>query len=182
MNWRRLVLGIHRDAGYFFTGVALLYCISGIAVNHADDWDPNYVVKRRDVHLELPNEMAQITESDVLRALATLGETESYRTFDFPSDSKLKVYLGNGDILVNLGDGSAVHETIGRRPLLFHVNRLHLRPAKWWKAFSDVFAVTLIGIVVSGVCLAKGKQGLGGRGKWFVAAGVLAPVAATSLL
>jgi uncharacterized protein len=39
-----------------------------------------------------------------------------------------------------------------------------------------VFAVSLILLSVSGLFILKGKNGLGGRGKWWIAAGLLPPV------
>jgi hypothetical protein len=49
MKWRSWALVIHRDLGYFFTGVIVIYAVSGLAVNHADDWDANFIVEERDV-------------------------------------------------------------------------------------------------------------------------------------
>jgi len=43
---RRLIIATHRDIGYFFAGLTALYAISGVAVNHIDDWNPNYVIRR----------------------------------------------------------------------------------------------------------------------------------------
>ncbi|HQL31599.1 MAG TPA: hypothetical protein PLM67_15390, partial [Thermoanaerobaculales bacterium] len=40
---RRLVIATHRDVGYFIAGLTVIYAVSGIAVNHIDDWNPSYV-------------------------------------------------------------------------------------------------------------------------------------------
>lgn len=178
MNWRRWVLVLHRDLGYFFTGVVVLYAISGIAVNHADDWNPSFIIERRDITLDLPHEPAKINEQSILANLLPIGEAENYRGFDFPSMEKIKVYLKNGDIIVDLKDGKGSLETIRRRPLLHQVNGLHLNPVQWWKVFSDLFAVGLVLIAVTGLLIAKGRQGFLGRGKWLVGAGLLIPLAA----
>jgi hypothetical protein len=178
MNWRRWVLVLHRDLGYFFTGVVVLYAISGIAVNHADDWNPNFIIDRRDVTLNLPHEPAKINEQSILANLLPIGEAENFRGFDFPSRKKVKVYLKNGDVIVDLSDGRGVLETIRRRPFLHQVNRLHLNPIQWWKVFSDLFAVGLVMIAVTGLFVARGRQGFLGRGKWLVGAGLLVPLAA----
>ena len=44
MKWRRLFRVLHRDIGYLLFGLVLAYSISGVAVNHVDDWNPNYSV------------------------------------------------------------------------------------------------------------------------------------------
>ena len=41
-KWSRI---LHRDIGYFFIGTTLIYGLSGIALNHMNDWNPNYKVE-----------------------------------------------------------------------------------------------------------------------------------------
>ncbi|MCC7473941.1 MAG: PepSY-associated TM helix domain-containing protein [Pirellulales bacterium] len=179
---RRWLLVLHRDLGYFFTGITVLYAISGLAVNHARDWNPSYITERKDVRLDLPNDQAEISAARVRTCLDPLGEAGNYRSHSFPSSKKIKIYLTEGDILANLEDGTGVLETCRRRPLLHHFNMLHLNPVKWWRAFSDCFAVGLLVIAITGMCIPRGRQGLVGRGKWLVGSGMLIPLAAMMLL
>jgi hypothetical protein len=53
---------------------------------------------------------------------------------------------------------------------------LHRNSIKGWKWASDVFAVMLILISITGLFILKGKKGLTGRGKWLIAAGALPPL------
>ena len=56
------------------------------------------------------------------------------------------------------------------------MNVLHLNHRKgFWTWVADPFSVLLIGLAVTGLFMLKGRTGLGGRGKWFVAAGVAVP-------
>jgi hypothetical protein len=48
---RPLIIATHRDIGYFFAGLTVLYAISGVAVNHMEDWNPNYVIRREVVEV-----------------------------------------------------------------------------------------------------------------------------------
>jgi hypothetical protein len=41
-NWRWWFRVLHRDVGYLCVGLTLIYAVSGIAVNHVADWNPNY--------------------------------------------------------------------------------------------------------------------------------------------
>jgi hypothetical protein len=182
MKWRGWLIAVHRDLGYFFTGVLLLYAVSGLAVNHVDDWNPSFAVERREVTLELPTERSQVTRQAVLEVLEPLGEADRLRGYDFPSASRVKIYLKDGSIVANLADGQGEYEAIRRRPLLYHANALHLNPARWWKAFSDAFAVGLIVIAVTGLFIARGRHGLAGRGKWLVGAGLVGPLAAMAVM
>ncbi len=43
-KWRKWNRAIHRDFGYLFFGMTIIYALSGIAINHLDDWNPNYKV------------------------------------------------------------------------------------------------------------------------------------------
>ncbi|MGO2479734.1 MAG: PepSY-associated TM helix domain-containing protein, partial [Pseudoalteromonas sp.] len=46
INWYKLNRSLHRDIGYFCIGLVIIFAISGIAVNHKDDWNPNYRVEQ----------------------------------------------------------------------------------------------------------------------------------------
>jgi hypothetical protein len=178
MNWRRWALVLHRDLGYFFTGVVVLYAISGLAVNHVDDWNPDYVVERQDVALQLPSAASDITREHVLKGLSALGEAEGFRSFDFPSADKIKIYLKDGDIVASLRDGRGTREAIRRRPIIYQLNLLHLNPQRWWRVFSDLFAIALVVIALTGLLVTRGRHGFLGRGKWLAGAGLLVPLAA----
>ncbi len=43
---------------------------------------------------------------------------------------------------------------------------------------SDIFAVLLITISMTGLFVIKGKKGIRGRGKWFIAGGMMLPIIA----
>jgi len=58
---------------------------------------------------------------------------------------------------------------------------LHVNPETWWLLFSDIFAGALVLIALTGLFIGRGRYGLTGRGKWFVGAGVIAPLAAILL-
>jgi len=45
-----------------------------------------------------------------------------------------------------------------------------------WTWVADIFGFSLILLAVTGLFVLKGKKGLNGRGKWFVALGFLIPL------
>lgn len=181
MKWRGWVRAVHRDMGYFFTGVVLIFAVSGLAVNHAAGWDPNFRVGHSDVGLDLPDRKEAVTESAVRAALAAVPGCGEFRAMDFPTDYQIKIFLSDGSMLVSLRDGRGVYETVRRRAVLYAANRLHLNPKSWWLAFSDAFSVGLIGIAVTGLFMLRGRPGFWGRGKWFVGTGVIVPLLALLL-
>lgn len=172
---------LHRDLGYFFAGVVILYGISGLAVNHVDQWNPDFVVEHNQVSLDLPEKREDITAANVQEAVAGLEDKGRLRSFDFPSDQRIKIYFDDGSIMADLGTGLGEYETVRRRPLLYHVNFLHLHPRGWWRLFSDIFAGSMILIAVTGLLVLSGRNGFVGRGKWLVGSGILIPLLAVFL-
>jgi len=172
-KWLRI---LHRDLGYFMAGVVIIYAVSGLAVNHIDDWNPDYVIERSTVFLDLPPDPEKCTRERVLTCLKDITRGGDYHGHDFPSRKRIKIYLAHGSIMARLGEKEGQLETIRRRPVFFESNRLHLSPKGWWLAFADLFAVSLIFITVSGLVLLRGRAGLAGRGKWLVGAGFLIPL------
>ena len=53
-KWRKWNKAVHRDFGYFFFGMVVIYSLSGIAINHINDWNPNYVVITEDIEVNPP--------------------------------------------------------------------------------------------------------------------------------
>ena len=51
MRWRHLFRVVHRDIGYVAVALTLAYGLSGIAVNHIDDWNPNYSYAERSIDI-----------------------------------------------------------------------------------------------------------------------------------
>lgn len=178
-KWNRI---LHRDLGYFFFGVTIIYALSGIALNHKKHWNPNYSITYQDILLkEIPAQSA-ITLDWVLEFLKTYGEEEHYKKHYFPNSNALKIFIDNGSVFVNLESGNGYIEKISKRPLFFEVNFLHYNPGKWWLWFSDIFCVSLILIAISGLFIIKGKNSLSRRGVWFVIAGLVVPVLALVML
>ncbi len=178
MKLRALIIATHRDVGYFLAGVVVIYAISGLALNHVDDWNPNFVIDRNAVKLELPATPEAVTRNDVLRVLEPLGEKSNFLSYDFPSPRRIKIYLKHGSVTGLLGSGEGEYETIRRRPFLFEANSIHVHPRGWWLWFSDLFAIGLIVLTVTGLFVLQGRHGIKGRGKWLIAAGLALPIAA----
>ncbi|GIV38110.1 MAG: hypothetical protein KatS3mg032_2489 [Cyclobacteriaceae bacterium] len=174
---RRLNIVTHRDVGYFLSALTIVYCLSGIALNHIDDWNPDFIITKQEITLQ-PQQLTPLpSPDDVTRWSRLVGETD-YKVYDVPAPGKVKIYYNNASLLIDLNTGTGLYEKIQRRPLFYHANVLHRNSLKGWKWAADVFGVLLILVSITGLFILKGKNGLGGRGKWLVAAGFLVPVAA----
>ena len=180
MNLRRLTIVLHRDIGYFVSGLVLVYCISGLALNHVDDWNPDFVIERRPITVERSLTRDEVSQSWILGLSSRVGEGD-YKVFDFPTASQLKIYYDNASLLIDLDKRSGVYERVVRRPLVFQTNIIHRNSIKGWKWASDLFALLLIVITITGFFMLRGKTGITGRGKWLILAGVIPPVVAVIL-
>jgi hypothetical protein len=156
-------------------GLTLIFAVSGIAVNHVEDWNPNYNISKTIFHI--PPLSAEDLDQVVSIVLNHLNIEESPQSSFRASPEVLQIFLENKKIELNLSSGKGVYEVVQKRFLLYSFNFLHLNHAKgWWTWFSDIYAVLLIFLAISGMFVLKGKNGLTGRGKWFVVLGILIPI------
>jgi hypothetical protein len=175
MNLRKINRAIHRDLGYFFFGMAIIYGLSGIALNHRHHWNPNYIITQKAYQLEMPVTEKSGKELSVF-FLEQIGEEKNYRT-QILSGQNLRIFIDGGNVNVNLASGSANIEKIRKRPVFHEVNFLHYNtPKKLWTWFSDAFAAGLIILAISGLFILKGKNGITRRGAWITSAGVIIPI------
>jgi hypothetical protein len=178
MKLRKLNSILHRDLGYLFFGMCIIYAVSGIALNHIRDWNPNYVINNYDVTLSERVNKEVIDREWVESFLEDLDMKNEYKKHYFPSDQVLKVFLNHGNVEVNLQTGKGTMETIRRRPLLNQFNFLHYNPGVWWKWFSDIFCIALVIIAVSGLFIIRsGKNSIKGwKGAGYTVIGVIIPL------
>lgn len=171
---RRLNIATHRDLGYFFSTLILIYCISGIALNHVDDWNPDFILTKQIIVLDKPYTKEEINQEVIHNFGNLVGETD-YKVFDFPTHDQVKIYYRDASLHIYLSQNKAVYEQVSKRPLIYQSNVLHRNSLKGWKWASDIFAVLLIVINITGLFILKGKYGISGRGKWLIAAGFVPP-------
>ena len=173
-HFRPLLRAIHRDVGYLAVGLTLIYALSGLAVNHIGQWDPNFENFDRTVELgPIAGDDAAIA-AHVANELG-IGETprEVYRA----SPDQLDVLYEHRSVHVNPITGRVIEE--GQKPRLFLrlANWLHLnRGKKAWRWFADSYAAGLLFLSLSGIFMLPGKRGIRGRGAIFVSIGVAVPL------
>jgi len=176
MRLRKLVTATHRDVGYFFAGLTVIYAVSGIAVNHIDDWNPSYVIRTDVTEIGVLPEEA--TEELALEVLRRLGVDEPPTSVVRMAPHQIKVFLDNRNLTVGVPDGRVVDELVRRRYALYEANFLHLNHGKGlWTWFADIYAVGLLVLACTGVFIITGSKGLGGRGRWLLLAGLAVPIA-----
>jgi len=172
--WRAWLRAIHRDMGYLAVGLTVIYALSGLAVNHIADWDPNFQ------SFEATHELGPLTgDPDTIATTvrAKLGIKETPREVYSASPDEIAVEFDKGSLHVNPLTGHVIQEGKKPRFLLRVANWLHLnRGKKAWRYFADAYAAGLLLLSISGMFMIKGSKGLLGRGAVLVAAGAAIPI------
>lgn len=171
--WRRWNKAIHRDLGYFFLGMTIIYCLSGIAINHLGDWNPNYIITTENLNIKVNNE---INKENIKLLLNKYNLKDQYLNHYKPDKNELHIFLKNGNLTINLDNGNAWLVLSKKRPLFKPVNYLHYNPVIYWTWYSDIFSGALIVIGISGLFIIRGKNGITRRGAWLSALGILIPI------
>ena len=177
MKLRKLNRNLHRDLGYIFFFMTIIYGLSGIALNHIDDWNPSYIVKNYEVTFkEAPFSKDNFDKNKVIDLLNIYTPHERYKNHYFPDDNTLKIFIKDGNVSVDLQTGQGNIETSKRRPIFHQFNYLHYNPQKWWTWISDIYAISLLVLAITGLFILKGKTGITGRGAWLTAIGIIIPI------
>lgn len=176
-KWSRI---IHRDLSFFFSGVIIIYAVSGIFLNHKKDFNAEYSIKQYSFNIvgNYPLISADFNERRVKdELLEPYDEAKNYTKHYFPDSLSMKVFLKGGSLLeVDLKTGNGIYESVKKRPLISGMNRLHFNPNRWWTIFSDIFSVSLIIITITGLIMNKGKNGIKGRGGIELIVGIIIPI------
>jgi len=167
---RKYLRLIHRDLGYLFVGISLVYAFSGIVLNHKKSGeDPVY---------------STVEYKETIAANLTNKNIETYWVNNYPDiilkrivkkNSNYKLYIKAGAGYYYPASGELKFEIYKRNDLYYFVTKLHYNSQKGWMYMADVFAVALIIFALSGMFMVPGKNGLKGRGKYLVILGIIIP-------
>ena len=174
-KWRKWNNILHRDIGYLAVAMTLIYGISGLAVNHVADWNPNYKIEKEMLTIA----PIEATEKDgmIAEAISKLHIAEEPSNTFRPDRETLQLFFDKRTYSIDLPTGNVLIEATQPRRVLYEMNQLHINaPKSVWTYIADLFAVSLIFMAITGIFMLKGSTGITGRGKWFVSIGVLIPV------
>ncbi len=175
VNWRHVNSSLHRDVGYFCAALTVVYAVSGIAVNHTHEWNPSYRLERETrTFAPVP---AGEPEEMVTALVARLSLPGRPKSFFRQSPRLIDLFYDGWSVRADAVAGTATVERWRERPFLRDANFLHLnQPRNAWTWAADAYALLLGFLAVSGLFILRGKTGLGGRGKWFLLAGLVLPL------
>jgi len=174
-RWRAWLRALHRDLGYLTVGLTIIYAVSGIAINHIGQWDPNFTTVHRELTIakipaETPDDVAIARAAKAVGlgddAVATAARYGDEIHFDQPG----------GTVVVYGDSGLVVEDARQSRFFLRMANWLHeVRGKHAWALIADAYAFILLFLAVGGLFMIKGRLGLRWRGAILVGAGAMVP-------
>ncbi len=173
-RWRAWLRVIHRDVGYLAVGFTIIYALSGIAMNHVDDWNYNYNSTERTAQLAaaVPDDATDEQAAHLVATAAGTGTPDS-------------IYRAGDEVRLEYTGGTKVTAIDREVTIQEAKSRFFWRAATWlhsakgkkgWKYIADAYAVLLFYLAVSGLFMIKGRLGLRWRGALLVAIGLSVPV------
>jgi len=173
-RWRGWLRAVHRDFGYLAVGFTLIYAVSGIAINHISDWDPNFTSIEKTltiapIPVDLPDDAAVKLVTDA----AGTGKPDDV----FRAGDEIRLSYSSGAQVTAIGDSLTVQ---ARKPRFFLrvANWLHYnRGKKAWTYMADLYAIMLLYLAISGIFMIKGRLGLRWRGAILISLGLGVPLA-----
>jgi hypothetical protein len=174
-RWRAWLRACHRDIGYLLVGLTFVYAISGVAINHIDEWNPNFEDQKQTVELGKP--LPDDTDEAVALVLGELGiDSEPESVEDYGAE--LEIYIGSSRaIRADRETGIIYDDHQEPRFFLRVANWLHYNRGKAaWTYIADGYAFLLLFLATSGIFMLKGRKGFIGRGVILVALGVAIPI------
>ncbi|MBI9057563.1 MAG: PepSY-associated TM helix domain-containing protein [Labilibaculum sp.] len=169
-SMRKWLRFIHRDLGYFFVGITIIYSVSGIILNHKKNGeDPAYRTEYKTMQL------ASSLSPDKLTSYWKENITEYSLNRIIPEDDSYNIYIKGGLGSYNPVNGELSFEVYEKKEWVYFINKLHYNSKKGWTLMADIFAIVMIVFAISGIFMVPGKKGVTGRGKWLIAIGIIIP-------
>lgn len=173
INFRNL----HRDLGYFYIGLIVSFSLSGIIQNHRKSWHPEkYTIATKNIFYNLPKEKSLLTDDFARNVGEKLGIKDEFRRSRI-KDEKWQLSFEKNDAEFDLKTGKGELTTFNKTPLIHQILELHKSTSNFWIYYSDIFAVSLIIIALTGTIMVKaGKFSWKQRGWKLALAGIIFPL------
>jgi hypothetical protein len=174
MNIRKTLRSLHRDFGYLIVGITFIYTVSGIALNHRQDWNPHYSLISEEASFPVSGQI-EFSKDEIKTLLNSFIYQPVYKKHFVTKDSIIKIFVE--EVLYLPKSGKAELEVLKKRPFFYPINKIHLAQTdRIWIWISDAMAVLLLFVAISGLFLLKGKLGITGRGLWLTSIGIIIPL------
>lgn len=170
------VRNLHRDLGYFYIGLIISFALSGILMNHRDQFHAEkYNVETKNIEVKLPNKEA-ISEDFAKNIIKQFDVADTYRKHKIKGET-LRISFKNTDVEVDINTGKGELTTYNKTPIISQMMKLHKSTSNWWIYYGDIFGLSLITIAITGaIMIPAGKFSFKNRGWKLALAGVIIPL------
>ncbi len=167
---------LHRDLGYFFTGLIIAFSVSGLLLNHRQDFNP-LQYEYESIEIQIPEKLLteNITDSTVIKVNSEINITDNIRRYGVHKDIVWVSYK-NADLQYDKNTGKGVFKRFIPTPVIAQMAQLHMSISKYWIYYSDIFAISLIIIAVTGMIFPKGRNSFRKYGWKLTIAGLIFPL------
>ena len=167
---------LHRDLGYFYIGLIVSFAFSGLLMNHRDAWHPEkYTTEAKAIVVKLPEE-SKINEKFAEDLGKKLGIDDKMRRH-LVKKEVFKISFENHDVEIDMKTGKGEIVSFVKTPIISQTMKLHKNTSNFWIYYSDIFAISLIIIALTGTLMIKaGKFSWKNRGWKLAVAGVIFPL------
>lgn len=172
INFRNL----HRDLGYFYIGLIVSFAFSGLMMNHRDAWHPEkYTSETKAIEVKLPAE-SEINDKFAEDLGKKLEIDDKFRR-QMVKKGNFKMSFENHDVEIDMKTGKGEIVSFIKTPIISQAMKLHKNTSNFWIYYSDIFALSLITIALTGTIMIKaGKFSWKNRGWKLAVAGVVFPL------
>ncbi len=167
---------LHRDLGYFYIGLIVSFAFSGLLMNHRDMWHADkYTTETKLIQVQLAAEN-EINDKYAEDLGAALGIEDKFRRQNIKKEN-FKISFENHDVEIDMKTGKGEIISFIKTPIVSQSMKLHKNTSNFWIYYSDVFALSLITIALTGTIMIKaGKFSWKQRGWKLALAGVVFPL------
>jgi hypothetical protein len=167
---------LHRDLGYFYIGLIVSFAFSGLMMNHRESWHPEkYTSETKAIEVTLPAE-SEINDGFAEDLGKKLGIDDKFRR-QMVKKGTFKMSFENHDVEIDLETGKGEIVSFIKTPIISQAMKLHKSTSNFWIYYSDIFALSLITIALTGTIMIKaGKFSWKNRGWKLAVAGVVFPL------
>jgi hypothetical protein len=145
-------------------------------MNHRDIWHPEkYTTATKAIQVQMPEE-SEIKEEFAKDLAKKLGIDDTFRKHNIKKGT-FKISFENTDVEIDLKTGKGEITSFIKTPIISQTMSLHKNTSNFWIYYSDIFALSLITIALTGTIMIKsGKFSFKERGWKLALAGILFPL------
>ena len=145
-------------------------------MNHRNIWHPEkYLTETKAIEVKLPEE-SKIDEKFAKDLGKKLGIDDKMRRHNIKKEV-FKISFENHDVEIDMKTGKGEIVSFVKTPIISQAMKLHKNTSNFWIYYSDIFAISLIVIALTGTLMIKaGKFSWKNRGWKLAVAGVIFPL------